>query len=100
MIVGNFQCAVQELPEINRFAHNLFGGGGLSGLKKIPAADLNGRKAYGSRGSIHVSLHGEQALRRSQSAQGAMRRRRCSDRLPPATNTPPVLLGTNIKRPP
>src|SRR6266851_132220 len=99
VVLGNLQCAVKELPKINRLAHNLFRSRGLSGLQKIPAADLNRRKTYLSRDAIHVPFHGKQALGRSKAAKSSMGRRVRSNRFRADSNTRPVVRSASMNCP-
>ena len=98
VIVGNVQCAVQQLSEINRFAHHLLSSSSLSGLQKIPPPDLDRRKTYRLRDAVHVPLHGEQALRGSKAAKGPMRRGICSNRFRADPNARPIVRPTRVNR--
>src|SRR5258708_6396163 len=78
IVCGKLQRAIQQLLQVYWLAYNLLGDCGLSGMKKVAAPNLDGRKAHCLRDVIHVPLHCEQALRSAKSTECAMGRSICS----------------------
>ena len=75
VIVREFESAVEKIGEIDLFANDLAGGGGLAGLEEIAAANFVGREADDLGDAVHVALEREERLRRAKAAEGAVGRR-------------------------
>ena len=98
VILRSFQRMIEKLVEIDWFADDLFGGRGLSRLKKIPASNFQRRKPDDFRDAIHVPLHGEQALRRAKAAKCPMRRRVGGNGFGADANARPEVGSTGMNR--
>ena len=99
MIAGKLQGAVEKFAQINFFADHLLGGGGLPRFQEIPASNLMGRKADDLRDTVHVPLHGEQTLRRSEAAKRPVRRGIGGECLGTDANARPVVRSASVNGP-
>src|SRR6266516_7628974 len=75
LVVREFQRPVEQMIQIDFFADGLLRGCRLAWLQKIPPADFNRRDPHDLGDAVYVPLHGEEALRRAKTAEGAVRRR-------------------------
>ena len=75
VIVGDRQRAIEERRHVDRVAHHLTDGARIAGANEV-APPQRVRCETNRRGNaIHVSLERKQALRRAETAEGAVRRR-------------------------
>src|ERR1700694_1452322 len=91
VIAREFQRPIKKPVQIDRFAYALLGGRGLPWLQEISASDLERCKLRHPRDAIHVPLKRKQALRRSESTEGAVGGRIGGYRPCPDSNMGPVI---------
>src|SRR3977135_4028094 len=96
-VVGQFQRAIQQLPQVDLFLYDLVRGGRLSGLEKVPPSDLHRRNPQGLRDEIHVALHREERLWCAKSTKCAVRRCIGGHRFGANTDAGPIIRSTSVK---
>ena len=74
VVVAQLEGAIHQLVHIDFFADHLADGERLALVNEIAAAQFFGRDADGFRDAVHVAFERENALRRAESAEGAVRR--------------------------
>src|SRR6266446_389315 len=82
--------------QVDFFADDLLRGCSLAWLQEIPAADFNRRNSYDLGDAVHVPLHGKEALRRTESAKGSMRRRIRRQRFRSNAHTRPIIRTASV----
>src|SRR5216683_7649266 len=84
------------MTQVDFFADDLLRGGRLAELEEITASNLDRRDANDLGDAVHVALHGEETLRRPESAKGSMRRRIRCQRLRSNAHTRPIIRTTGV----
>ena len=74
VVVGELERAREDRVHVDLVAHHLPDRARLPGLDEVAAAQLVGREADRRRDAVHVPLEREDALRRAEAAEGAVRR--------------------------
>jgi len=80
VIVREDQRAVEQRIHLHRFVHHLANRTHLTLHDEVAAPEVVGRKPGPFRHHVHVPLEREQALRRAEPPEGAVRRRGCGHR--------------------
>ena len=98
VVVREFQRPAEQMIQTDFFADGLLRGCRLAWLQKIPPADVNRSGPHGLGDAVHVPLHGEEALRRAKTAEGAVRRRIRGHGLCANAHTRPVIRSAGVNR--